>query len=192
MHIESSWTPKRRTSYHQRNRNLNRSGYDGDYIAEQVLPDSFLIKSPFLPDLSTESFIQEHVPTWIRTTVDTTFLLLTRPIEEFAAVNGDPALTRCKVTGHGLADQELIEINGTVGYNGKFVVTVDEEQPDYFSIEKPFSADEPGKGRWISSSQKKDPYSLQLTYVFPNWQDSFKSEEKDDNNFRELLSSFSS
>ncbi len=162
-------------------------GYDGNYEVEQVLPDSFLIKSPFYPDLSTESAIQERVPTWIRTTVDTTFLLLTRPIDQFAAVPGDPTLTLCTVPGHGLDDQELIEINGTAGYNGKFVVTVDETKPDSFTIEKPFTADEPGKGRFISASQKKDPYSLQLTYVFPNWQDRFKSEEKDDNNFREFI-----
>ncbi|MES2554633.1 MAG: hypothetical protein V4604_00705 [Bacteroidota bacterium] len=166
---------------------LTDPGYDANYVVEQVLPDSFVIKTTFLPNLSTESAIQDKVPTWIRTTVDTTFLLLTRPIEEFAAVAKDATLTRCKVTGHGLADQELIEINGTAGYNGKFVVTIDEEQPDYFTIEKPFTADESDKGRWISSSQKKDPYSLQLTYVFPNWQDRFKSEEKDDNNFREFI-----
>lgn len=162
-------------------------GYDGNYEVDQVLPDSFLIKSTFFPQLSTESAIQELVPTWIRTTVDTTFLLLTRPIDEFAAVAGDIALTRCTVPRHGLTDQELIEINGTAGYNGKFVVTVDETQPDYFTIEKPFTQDEPKKGRWMSSSQKKDPYSLQLTYVFPNWQDRFKSEEKNDNNFREFI-----
>ncbi|MDH4473235.1 MAG: hypothetical protein QE487_11560 [Fluviicola sp.] len=162
-------------------------GYDGDYEVDQVLPDSFVIKSTFFPKLSTESAIQELVPTWIRTKVDTTFLLLTRPVEEFAAVDGDPTLTRCKVTGHGLADQELIEINGTAGYNGKFIVTIDESQQDYFTIEKPFTADEPKKGRWISASQKKDPYSLQLTYVFPNWQDRFKSEVENDNNFREFI-----
>ncbi len=166
---------------------LTEPGYDGAYIVEQVLPDSFVIKSTFFPDLSTETAIQELVPTWIRTTVDTTFLLLTRPIEEFAAVAGDVTLTSCKVTGHGLADQELIEINGTEGYNGKFVVTVDETKPDYFTIEKPFTADESGKGRFISASQKKDPYSLQLTYVFPNWQDRFKSEKENDNNFREYI-----
>lgn len=161
--------------------------YDGDYEVDQVLPDSFVIKSPFFQLPTTEGGTQKLEATWIRTTVDTTFLLLTRPVEEFAAVNGDTTLTRCKVTAHGLADQELIEINGTAGYNGKFVVTVDESQPDYFTIEKPFTTDEPKKGRWISASQKKDPYSLQLTYVFPNWQDRFKSEEKNDNNFREFI-----
>ncbi len=39
----------------------------------------------------------------------------------------------------------------------------------------------------LGASQKKDPYSLQLTYVFPNWQDRFKSEKENDNNFREFI-----
>jgi len=163
---------------------LTDPGYDANYIVDQVLPDSFVIECAFIPALSTDQAIKELLPTWIRTTVDTTFLLLTRPIEEFSAVAGNATQTRCKVTGHGLMDQELIEINGTKEYNGKFVVTVSEDKPDYFTIEKDFVAAE-ANGRWISSSQKKDPYSLQLTYVFPNWPDRFKSENN--NNFREFI-----
>jgi hypothetical protein len=163
---------------------LTDPGYDANYIVSQVLPDSFVIERAFIPALSTEAAIKELLPTWIRTTVDTTFLLLTRPIEEFTAVAGIATQTRCKATGHGLVDQELIEINGTKEYNGKFVVTVSEDQPNYFTIEKDFVAAE-SKGRWISSSQKKDPYSLQLTYVFPDWPDRFKSENN--NNFREFI-----
>lgn len=155
--------------------------YDASYIVEQVLPDTFLIKTNFIQEVSDQLAAGKLSPTWIRTVVDTTFLLLTRPVESFEPENEEESHTRCKVTSHGLTDDELIEINGVPSYNGKYAVRV--VDADHFIIDKTYTENTAG-GRWISSYQKRDPYSLQLTIVFPDWPDRFRSNDHVANNFR--------
>lgn len=155
--------------------------YDANYIVEQVLPDTFLVKTTFIQKVSDDLAAGSITPTWIRTVVDTTFLLLTRPVESFEEEDGDESQTRCKVVAHGLLDNELIEINGAPSYNGKYAVRV--VDADHFLIDKKYTGNEAG-GRWISSYQKRDPYSLQLTIVFPDWPERFRTNNADANNFR--------
>jgi hypothetical protein len=154
--------------------------YDGTYKVEKVLTDSFQLKMAYDDKVKNEDIASKTIsPTWIRSTVDTTFLTLTQPMASFAK-SGDAAKTVCKAPGHGLTDGEMIEIIGPetadrqpFPYTGKYAVKV--RDGNTFEIERPFTANEPN-GRWISVNQKKDPYSLQLTFVFPDWLPRFKDD----------------
>ncbi len=163
---------------------LENKGYDASYMVENVLPDYFSFKTNFIPEISSEEAILTLKPTWIRTKVDTTILLLTLPIEVFSQLKRDKTRTNCKVADHGLVQDEMIEINGTNSYSGKYVVTIEDEHN--FSIDCPFTTTDTN-ARFMSNRQKRDPYSLQLTVVFPDWPDRFQDKKDDTNNFRSFI-----
>lgn len=155
--------------------------YDGTYSVEKVLPDSFELKAAYIPTITNDMIASGKTnPSWIRERVDTTFLVLTQPITK-CAKSSTAGNTKCTAPAHGLHDGEIIEINGTQNYDGKYAVTVND--PDTFDIIATFVANETS-GRWVSVSQKKDPFSLQLTFIFPDWPDRFK---KENSNFRSFI-----
>ncbi len=145
------------------------AGYDGRYTVDQVLPDSFQLAIPYKGAGTTIVEGDRQIalrPTWTRTDLNTKILIFTKPVISFAASN-TPGRTRCESPRHNLAEGELIEIVGTTIYNGigKVVAVT---SPDSFEVDKPYAdaATESG-GRWIRANQATDPYSLQLTFVFP-------------------------
>lgn len=152
--------------------------YNGTYLVEDVLNDTFRIRVPFDQTVSDDLAAKTIFPGWRLQTVDTTFMLLTRPIETLTPFSGSRKTT-CRSLQHGLYDGEEIEIIGTSSYNGIYAVQYVDENT--FRIDCPFVDDEPG-GRWISTLQKHDPYSLQLTFVFPDWPVLMK-----DRNFRTYI-----
>jgi hypothetical protein len=152
--------------------------YNGIYVVEDVLNDTFRIRMPFDQSVSDDLAAKTISPGWMLQTVDTTFMLLTRPVETFTSAYGDKK-TNCSSRQHGLDDGEEIEIVGTAGYNGTHKIQY--VDADTFRIERAFTGDE-SEGRWISTLQKNDPYSLQLTFVFPDWSPRMK-----ENSFRTYI-----
>lgn len=139
--------------------------YNGVYVVEDVLNETFRIRVPFDQTVSDDLAEKTIVPGWMLQSVDTTFMLLTRPVETFTSSYGDKR-TNCRSVQHGLEDGEEIEIVGTETYDGTYAVQY--VDADTFRINQPFTGEDPN-GRWISTLQKHDPYSLQLTFVLPDW-----------------------
>jgi hypothetical protein len=121
---------------------------------------------------------------WIRTVFDTRILLLTKPVTGFAPAGDHHSL--CQAPGHNLEKEELVEILGTQNYNGIYKVLNPTQQA--FEIDKPFVDTAETQGRWISTSQNKDPYSLQLTFIFPDRPEPGRSQDRFQNeNFRAFM-----
>ena len=80
----------------------------------------------------------------------------------------------CYSTNHKLLDKEEIEIFDSEGYDGTYrVINVAQ---DKFDIEKNY-LEYPTEGKWIRKKPNKDPFSFQVSFVFPDWINRFKNEE---------------
>lgn len=148
-------------------------GYDGEYNVEQVLTDSFQIEKAYIDTGKKDGSTGTSKATWQRKQVNTKILLLTRPATAFSAA-ADNNKTVVEAVNHGLAENESVEIIGTNNYNGIYKAL--NVSANTFVIDKVFTEKETA-GRWINPSQRKDPYSLQLTFVFPDF---VKEELSDD------------
>ena len=84
----------------------------------------------------------------------------------------------CTSPKHKLEEGEIVQIFGTRNYNGTYLVS--NIQPYTFDIKREFKTSE--TGQWIEADRPLDPYSFQLSFVFPNWLPRFK-----DSNFKQLL-----
>ena len=84
--------------------------------------------------------------------------------------------------GHNLMHNEEIKIFDSEGgtYNGTYRVY--NVQKDYFEIAHPDITAPSNKARWMRTSLYKEPYSLQLSIVFPDWPARFR-----DSSFREYI-----
>ncbi|NEQ36035.1 MAG: hypothetical protein F6K40_06950 [Okeania sp. SIO3I5] len=85
----------------------------------------------------------------------------------------------CTSEKHGLSNDEAIQIFDSGSYNDDY--TVRNVAEDTFNIEKEFSA-EPKTGKWIHKEAHKDPFSFQISFVFPDWIGRFK-----DKDFRNIV-----
>lgn len=152
-------------------------GYDGFHTVDQTSKDSFEIEVAFVPTSGQNGggSSEEKMPKWERAKVDIRHLVLTDAIEAISA-STRPGHTRCEVAGHGLKPGTKIEIVGTKDYNGTFEVS--EVTENSFEIEQAFVAAETG-GRWMPTTGLGDLYSLQVTYVFPDWAERYR-----DGNFK--------
>lgn len=107
---------------------------------------------------------------------DTTFLSFGHQISGFEK-RTDSRVT-CRAEQHGLLENTQIQIFDTDKYNGIYVIT--NVTLNTFDIETKFETSE--TGQWIYLHPLTDPYSFQLSFVFPNWIHRFKNE-----NFRKLI-----
>ena len=82
----------------------------------------------------------------------------------------------CESPTHRLTEGEKIKILETKNYNGEYQVI--DVTTDTFNIKETFVEEE--KGKWVRVS---DPYSFQLSFVFPNWPKRFQ-----DKRFKQLIS----
>lgn len=105
-------------------------------------------------------------------------LVLTDAIATFSA-STSPGQLVCEVAGHGLLEGESIEVLGTQDYNGIYQIL--EVTPNSFEIEQAFATEETG-GRWRPTQGIGDVYSLQLTFVFPDWASRYQ-----DGNFKHFV-----
>lgn len=80
----------------------------------------------------------------------------------------------CTSEKHGLSNDEEIQIFDSRRYNGNYIVSKVGE--DTFDIEVEF-VEEPKTGKWIHQEAHKDPFSFQISFVFPDWIGRFKDQD---------------
>lgn len=145
---------------------------DGTYTVEQVETDSFEFEATFA------AANQAETPRWEKTRLGLRDWVLSEGIQAFEASTRS-GHSRCLAPGHGLISGQSIEILGTQNYNGTYTVT--ESSPGSFEIEKAFAGEESG-ARWRPSHMEGDPWSLQLSFVFPTWTERYQQQ-----NFRNFV-----
>ncbi|WP_339057782.1 hypothetical protein [Candidatus Regiella endosymbiont of Tuberolachnus salignus] len=91
-----------------------------------------------------------------------------------------PNSTFCHASDHGLQKGDHITVSDTGHYKGNYEIKWKDK--DYFCIEKPFVAEEANQAQWAMDIHGKDPYSLQLSFIFPAASKRFKEK-----NFKKLL-----
>ncbi len=91
-----------------------------------------------------------------------------------------PNSTFCHASDHGLQKGDHITVSDTGHYKGNYEIKWKDK--DYFCIEKPFVAEEANQAQWAMDIHGKDPYSLQLSFIFPAESKRFKEK-----NFKKLL-----
>ncbi|RCJ26525.1 hypothetical protein A6S26_14060 [Nostoc sp. ATCC 43529] len=106
------------------------------------------------------------------------FLNFGHQILEFQSSTISNKIVTCVSQEHGLSENEQIQIFDTDNYNGIYFVT--NVQQDTFDIEIETGFVKSEEGQWVQLDRPLDPYSFQLSFVFPDWQ--FQNE-----NFRKLI-----
>lgn len=106
------------------------------------------------------------------------FLNFGNSISEFKASTVSNKIVTCVSQQHGLDNNEQIEIFDTDNYNGIYFIT--NVQKDTFDIEIETGFTKSESGQWVEVDRPVDPYSFQLSFIFPNWK--FQNE-----NFRKLI-----
>lgn len=160
--------------------------YDGKYIVAKVLTDSFQVSKLYIEPGTVVVKDNKQItltPTWQRIEVDTKIMLLTRPVTGFSA-GAKEQFTICSALNHGLDQNETIEISGTKNYDGIYQVGI--TTTNTFEIARQFAGDE-ATGRWANVLQRKDPYSLQLTFIFPNVVNGAAGNRFQNSNFRAFI-----
>lgn len=120
----------------------------------------------------------EHILLRPRNKKEGDFLSFSYPIIEFSQSTEDSTKTICTSAKHGLMEDEQIQILDAGSYNGSYSVT--NITQDTFSIKKEYSVQQSGK--WGRFEQNPDPYSFQVSFVFPNYLGSFRDE-----NFKKVI-----
>ncbi|WP_299183417.1 hypothetical protein [uncultured Aquimarina sp.] len=142
----------------------NNDHYNGIYTILAVGDDFFEIKAPFQESETGAVWKRMH---------DIRYYLRSAAIQSFrAATNSNH--TFCQIGAHSLQVGDLIEITKTTHYNGEH--TIISISNDGFEIDVPF-AEEEETGRWMASETLKDPYSLQLTFMFPSWIERYQDDD---------------
>lgn len=109
------------------------------------------------------------------------FMRFYRPISEFQpSTLALRTKVSCTSVGHGLVEYDYIQISGTSNYNGNYSIT--NARPDTFDIEIAREFTESEVGQWVKVDTPHDPYSFQLSFVFPNWLPRFQNES-----FRQVI-----
>ncbi|MCL2931294.1 MAG: hypothetical protein MGG11_03065 [Trichodesmium sp. MAG_R03] len=96
------------------------------------------------------------------------------PISKFEREEGNTGKVTCTSEKHGLSNDEEIQIFDSISYSCDCIVSEVEE--DTFKIEKCFSGT-PETGKWIHKEAHKDPFSFQISFVFPDWIGRFKHKD---------------
>lgn len=110
----------------------------------------------------------------------TNFLSFGHQISEFKLSGKSQKIITCVSQQHGLSENEQIQIFDTDNYNGMYFITNVQQDTFDVAIETGFTKSD--TGQWIQLDQPLDPYSFQLSFVFPNWLTRFQNE-----NFRKLI-----
>jgi len=146
--------------------NLSTSDTEGFHIVEHIL------LRPWSKDFAAN---QEGL------------LTFARPIQSFAESSHRAGWVTCGSPNHGLTDGEEIRILYSSHYDGTF--TAKHITATTFDIETNFEGDEASEStsawnrpQWVPRHQPTDPFSFQISMVFPDWPQRFQS-----NNFRDLV-----
>ena len=108
------------------------------------------------------------------------FLSFSQPIDEFQESERSGYVT-CTSENHGLKEGDRVKIFYSINYNGTYDVT--NLSSNTFDISHDFiSGEVPDSGAWVLGDRYPDPFSFQLSAIFPDWSGRFK-----DPNFRQLV-----
>ena len=113
------------------------------------------------------------------------FLDFSHQISEFKSSTVSNKIVTCLSEQHGLLENERIQIFNTRNYNGIYSVTNVQQDTFDIEIETRFVELEEGqleKGQWVEVDRTLDPYSFQISFVFPDWLPRFQNE-----NFKKLI-----
>ncbi len=130
--------------------------YQGIYTVQAVSDTSFEILASPQAEANTAA-------SWKRVQPDLRYQVFSEPVTSFSA-STETGRTFCKVANQ-LAESDLVKIVGTSAYDGTY--SIKEVTADGFEIEAPFEG-ESTSGRCLLVNPPNDPYSLQLTFVFPS------------------------
>jgi len=87
----------------------------------------------------------------------------------------------CAAAEHGLAAGDRVQIFYSTSYNGTYAIT--NVQPDTFDIPRTFvDSGLAETGEWSRVDQYADPFSFQISFIFPDWPARFQ-----DSNFKQLI-----
>lgn len=92
------------------------------------------------------------------------FLIFSWPAT-MITVGSQSGFLRIESPNHTVQEGEYIEVHEAGTYNGSYEVT--SVEPHFFEVRGDY--DEDGAGVWTRYRFKQDPYSLQLSFVFPGW-----------------------
>ncbi len=139
--------------------------FEGTYIVLAIGEDFFEIEAPF-QESETGGIFQR--------TPDIRYYLQSAGIDNIEKPSTASDHIFCNIGRHTLQVRDKIEITGTKNYNGEYsIASISEEG---FEIAVPFIEEET-TGRWMSTENSKDPYSLQLTFVLPAWIAQYQDED---------------
>ncbi|WP_293079026.1 hypothetical protein [Moorena sp. SIO3H5] len=137
----------------------------------------------------TEGFhIVEHILLRPRSSNDSYLFKFGYKISEFKSNTDSNTIVTCVSDKHGLSNNERIKIFDTRNYNGIYSVTNVKTNTFDIKIATEFVELEEGEsetGKWVQLDHLDhpiDPYSFQISFVFPNWLPPFKKE-----NFKQLI-----
>ena len=108
------------------------------------------------------------------------FLAFGHKILGFQSNTDSNKTVTCVSEKHGLLENDQIQIFDTRNYNGIYFVT--NVQSDRFDIEIETGFIESEEGQWVQVDRTLNPYSFQISFVFPNWLPRFQNE-----NFKQLI-----
>lgn len=152
---------------------VNAGSYSGVRLVTQAKPDAFELAVAYqlAAGKPKDDALQ---PAWQRPDTSILLALARQPIDLFAKCPATAERTVCTAQAHQLETGAPIRIIGTTHYNGSYVVG--KVTPDTFEIDKRFEGNEAG-GSWLDDQLVPDPYSLQLSFVFPDWPPRFEDKE---------------
>ncbi|NHN24077.1 hypothetical protein FIA58_000170 [Flavobacterium jejuense] len=137
--------------------------YQENYTISSIGDNYFEIEAPFQEATATGLWQHEQ---------DIRYFIKTANIGVFKEVASSSDRTFCEVGKNSLQVNDFIEITRTQHYNGVYQVLAVFENG--FEIAVPFSEGET-TGRWMPLAIPNDPYSLQLTFVFPKWMERYQN-----------------
>ncbi|MBE7382950.1 MAG: hypothetical protein F6J95_016230 [Leptolyngbya sp. SIO1E4] len=105
------------------------------------------------------------------------FLSFSHAITEFRA-SDVPGYLTCMSPNHNLHPGDQINIFYSTHYSGTYSIL--NPQVDTFDIVHDFVAEDTGE--WVSTHQFPDPFSFQISVIFPDWPARFRSQ-----NFKQLI-----
>ncbi|MEH1945277.1 MAG: hypothetical protein V7L01_34375 [Nostoc sp.] len=111
---------------------------------------------------------------------NTNFLSFGHQISEFKLSGNSNKILTCVSQQHGLSENAQIQIFDTDNYNGTYFIN--NVQQDTFDVEIETGFTKSETGQWIQLDQPLDPYSFQISFVFPDWLTRFQNE-----NFKKLI-----
>jgi hypothetical protein len=139
--------------------------FNATYTVIETGTDFIEINTPFKSDAK-----KGHV----KRATDLRYFIRTSRVESFLEGRTNSTRTFCSAKDHNLQPGNLVEVTQAGRYDGKHEVVA--VMDDGFEIGKTFDGNS-HRGRWMPIEAPNDPYSLQLTFFFPDWIERYQNED---------------